>query len=59
MRVIVMVIKYLQGRVIEISYQEERFDELLPTAPKMEQHLVEINPETGEVTVAISRIAHE
>lgn len=59
MRVIIMLIKYFLGRAVEVSYSEERFDSLLPTEPKEQRRLVDVNEKTGEYTVEISRIAHE
>ena len=59
MRIILIVIKYFLGRAVEVTYQERRIDSLLPTEPKEDHRLVDVNQETGEFTVEISRIAHE
>ena len=54
-----MVIKYLLGQPVEVFYREERIDSLLPTDPKVEQRIVDMDEKAGTVTVEISRIAHE
>jgi hypothetical protein len=59
MRVIITIIKYFMNRAVSVEYQERRFDSLLPTEPKEERRLVDVNQKTGEYTVEISRIAHE
>ncbi len=59
MRIILIVIKYFLGRPVDVQYSERRIDSLLPTDPKEDHRLVDVNEKTGEYTVEISRIAHE
>jgi len=47
------------AHLVNVRYEEARYDSLLPTEAKEEHELVEINEQTGEVTIQISRIAHE
>ena len=59
MRVIILVIKYKFNRPVAVEYREERVDSLLPLETREFHRLVDVNVDTGEYTVEISRIAHE
>lgn len=59
MRIVIIVIKYFLGRAVDVQFKETRIDSLLPTEPKEERRIVDAYPEKGEMTIEISRIAHE